>query len=236
MDPSPHIQQLALTSIGRRCAQETENFFNRQKNDPRYCFELFRRAILERSQHAWELICTQYQPIVAKWVERHPSFSATGEEIAYFVNSALTKMWLMITPDKFDHFSDLKSLLRYLQLCVNSVVIDYLRSRQHIMFENQVELSKTNTKAADPMIEDQAIAKAHREELWQSLNRHLRNEQEYRVIYASFILALKPRQILAEFSDTFHTVNEIYRIKENVIARLRRDAEFKKYFFSDEMP
>jgi hypothetical protein len=56
----------------------------------------------------------------------------------------------------------------------------------------------------------------------------MQSEQERRVIYGSFALALKPREIYAQSGELFDDVKEVYRIKENVLARLRRDAELRK--------
>jgi hypothetical protein len=50
------IQNLTLSGIAHRCAQESDRFFNRQAHDPGFCYELFRRAIQNRNQMAWERI------------------------------------------------------------------------------------------------------------------------------------------------------------------------------------
>jgi hypothetical protein len=61
----------------------------------------------------------------------------------------------------------------------------------------------------------------------------LHDEKERRVVYGSFVLALKPRELYAQFQDTFRDVNEVYRVKENVLARLRRDAELAELLGRD---
>src|SRR6185295_15642499 len=90
---------LTLIDLAHRCAQESDHFFNRQPHDPHYCFELFRRAIFDHDQRAWELIYTQYHRLVAKWVLHHADFPASGEDTEYFVNGAFEKMWAALTPD-----------------------------------------------------------------------------------------------------------------------------------------
>src|SRR3990172_5378860 len=102
MPDEPNLQLLTLAGITHRCAQETEFFFQRQDYDPRYCFELFRRAIVDHNQHAWELVYTQYRSLMERWVQRHPSFEASGEEAQYFANCAFEKMWASLTPDRFE--------------------------------------------------------------------------------------------------------------------------------------
>src|SRR6186713_2579488 len=92
-DADHPLQNLVLSGVIRRCAQESELFFRREPNDPRFCFELLRRAILEQNHDAWELIYRQYRPLVSGWVTRYPSFQDTGEEVDYFVNAAFDKFW-----------------------------------------------------------------------------------------------------------------------------------------------
>jgi hypothetical protein len=41
-------------------------------------------------------------------------------------------------------------------------------------------------------------------------------------------MALKPRELCDHYAGKFSDVEEVYRIKQNVLARLRRDAEFRK--------
>ena len=135
MSEQAALHQLTLAGLGHRCAQESDHFFHRRPHDPRYCYELFRRAIVERSEHAWELLYRQYQALVAGWVRRHEAYGHSGEEIHYFVNRAFEKMWSAVTPEKFANFQNLKSLLGYLATCVNSVLMDNARSAERRALE-----------------------------------------------------------------------------------------------------
>ncbi len=95
------LQRLTIASISDRCAQETALFFQHSSYDPRYCYELFRRAIVEHNQHAWAAIYAQYRLLVTSWIERHPAFEASGEEVDYFTNRTFEKMWVSAAPDRF---------------------------------------------------------------------------------------------------------------------------------------
>ena len=100
MSDETGLQLPTLAGIAHRCAQETERFFQRQRHDPGYCFELFRRAIEHRNQRAWELIYTQYDAQVSRWVKRHSAFPTSDEEVPNFVNRAFEKMWVALTAEK----------------------------------------------------------------------------------------------------------------------------------------
>jgi DNA-directed RNA polymerase specialized sigma24 family protein len=228
MPQSTDLQALTLAGIAHRCARETDLFFQRRSSDPRYCFELFRRAIMERDQRAWELVYTRYRPLVAGWVERHSAFPTSGEEAQYFVNRAFEKMWAVLTPDRFGQFLDLKSLLRYLQMCVHSAILDQVRAAEQASVGTHADVSAMEREASGPTVEAQALAQVQGEEFWKEIEARLQNEKERRVVYGSFVLALKPREIYTQSRETFRDVHEVYRVKENVLARLGRDAKLKK--------
>jgi DNA-directed RNA polymerase specialized sigma24 family protein len=226
--PGPaDYQLLTLSGLRHRCAVESDRFFNRQEHDPRYCFELFRRAINEHNEQAWHFIYEQYRPLVAGWVKRHSLFSTTEEETQYFVNRAFEKMWAAITPAKFDTFPNLKSVLSYLQMCVHSTLVDYSRSSEQTVLIDEEALART-PDAGTSNVERRVARQVEREALWRWLNERLNNDKERRVIYGTFVLAMKPRELYAEFQQEFDSVNEVYRVKENVMARLRRDDDLKK--------
>jgi len=121
------LRLLDVDQLADECADQTQRFFNRVEHDTGYCYELFRRAIVGRNNHAWEKIYHQYQPLVINWVERHSRFPATREEVDYFVNGAFDKMWSAVDGEKFRQFDDVPDLLRYLQMCVHSVIVDHTR-------------------------------------------------------------------------------------------------------------
>jgi hypothetical protein len=64
--------------------------------------------------------------------------------------------------------------------------------------------------------------------LWDAVTARLTDEKERQVVYGSFVLALKPRVLYEQFQRLFLSVDEVYQIKQNVLARLRRDADFIK--------
>jgi DNA-directed RNA polymerase specialized sigma24 family protein len=223
---------LSLVDLAEGCARESDRFFSHQPHDPCYCFELFRRAIFDRNQRSWELIYAQYRRLLINWVLRHPDFAASGEDAEYFVNGAYEKMWAALTPSKFAHFPDLKSLLRYLQMCVHSVIVDHNRLNAHAAVASELA-DKGVPGGVAPRDHDQPLAGLQREEFWRCLDARLSNEKERRVIYGLFVLGFKPRELYDRWRESFRDVAEIYRVRENVIERLRRDYELKKMLDDD---
>lgn len=231
MSTSISLRSLTLSGVAQRCAEESDHFFHRRDHDPRFCFELFRRAIEERNEGAWSFLCDQYRPLVAGWVKRNEAFFGSKEGVSYFVNGAFAKMWSAVTPKKFADFDDLKSLLRYLQLCVSSVIMDHVRS---VDYHERLEDLPPNVEEATGIgVEQRALARAERDNFWQAISARLKDEQERLVVYYSYLVGFKPSQILEHRPDAFADVREIYRTKENVLARLRRDDALKELFSPD---
>ena len=227
------LKQLGLAGVARRCAEETSLFFQKKRHNPKFCFEMFRRAIVDRSQGAWDLVYTQYRPLVIGWIQRHSSFPGRGEEVQYYVNRAFEKMWVALPPERFQRFPDLKSLLRYLQMCAHSVIIDDSRRAQLQLVDLESDDHPEQVLADETPTGGEEWDRFRREELWQEVTARLKDERERVVVYGSFVLALKPRELYARFEASFRDVKEVYRIKENVLARLGRDTELQKILLGD---
>lgn len=217
---------MSLSSLRFRCAEESDRFFRRQDYDPRYCFELFRRAIVEQEQRSWELVYRQYKPLVSNWVGRNSLTHTLSEEVEYFVNRAFEKFWSAVTPEKFDNFSDLKALLRYLQMCVHSVLVDSARmaERAQLLAEESDEAGSPGEEL-EPDPEELALERARNTDLWQWINARLKDERERCVLYGSFVLEMKPAEIFQAYRRHFANVREVYTVKDNLLARLKRDDE-----------
>lgn len=223
MPGPPVVERLDLIEVAQRCSDETERFFSQREHDPRFCFELFRRAIRERVQRAWDLVYLQYRPLVLGWVTRHPAFATCGEECGYFANRAFERMWSAVTPERFDNFPNLRSLLSYLQMCVSSVIVDHARAAKVETLDLEAQRLRPDPSTSPIGTQTEALSRIERQEFWDAIDVRLQSDKERRVVEESFKNGLKPREVFERHQDTFNDVTEIYRIKENVLARLRRD-------------
>jgi hypothetical protein len=213
-----------LATVAQLCRQESLHYLQRTTHDPRFCFELFRRAILQRNEHAWATLFIQYTqetPLAPHWVEHHPLFLASGEDTDYFVNRAFEKMWAALRPEKFDRFPDLASLLRYLKLCVNSVITDHMRRIEH----EAIPWEDLERPIDDHVMTDSLP----RQEFWRMIDSRLRDTQERTAIFCRFDAGMKPAEIQTQYPDLFADVKDVYRVLQNVLNRLRHDPSLRAY-------
>ena len=121
---------LSLAALAQRCREETLRFLSGQDRDDTYCFEIFKRAVVERDDRAWEAIVNQYRGIVLAYVGQHSVAAVLREADDYWLNRAFQRFWSAVGPERFAAFPDLPALLKYLKLCVHSVLLDELRARR----------------------------------------------------------------------------------------------------------
>src|SRR5260221_7812909 len=124
------LRDVSLAELGRRCREETLRFLRGEPRDDAYCFEVFERAVVRREDDAWATIVAQYRGIVLAYVGQHSAAAMIREPDDYWVNRAFQRFWSAVGSDRFGQFPDLPALLKYLKLCVHSVLMDEVRARK----------------------------------------------------------------------------------------------------------
>lgn len=229
-----NLQSMPLDDLAQRCAQETVLYFKARIHDTSYCFEIFRRAVTERSELAWKAIVVQYKPLVARWVngwvDKHPDFPLDREEEEDFIMESFIRFWNHFTTDKFYKSPGLDGILQYLKMCVNSTILDMWRKMQHMQFEPKLETEEEDENPYPAETGPSPEEKFQGDEIWELIKLKLKDEKEYIIVHASFVLALSPREILVEYPGVFRDIEEIYQCKANVLARLARDPDVRDLF------
>jgi hypothetical protein len=221
------LRQLPLATITARCREETARFLRREVTEDAFCFELFRRAVVDRATAAWEAIYEQYRGIVLAWVRRHPMAAAIDEDDAYWINRTFERFWGAVGPERFVAFPGMAALLRYLKMCAHSVLMDEMRvrhgSRLAPLTDEDAEIG-TSPDTAGAVISSLAGSA-----LWDVIQAALPDETERQVAYCCFALDLKPREVYERHHDLFGSVDDVYRIKRNLLDRLRRNPEIRAF-------
>ena len=230
MPEETDLRQYSLEELRDLCKAETGRYLRQVANDPRFCFELFRLALVELRQEAWEIIYDLYSGQVTRWIRRHSSYAALAEEEQFFVNRAFENFWKAFAsnPARFNQFPELKHLLQFLQVCTHNLIIDHVRSDARRRVEGRLERADWERYNPGPGVEDATFSREQARSCWQAIRAKLKGEQEYRILYARFVLDFKPSQIVKRYPGEFEDVKAVYRILERVMLRLRRDDELRE--------
>ena len=82
---------LDLEELVGYCAEEAQEYQRTQSGSTVCCYELFRRALVEKNELAWMYLFEQYAPLVERWVRRSPAFEHSEETSDYFIGAAFLK-------------------------------------------------------------------------------------------------------------------------------------------------
>ena len=232
------LVQLPVSDLARQLAAETRLFLNGEASDDLPGLALFTVAITERHQgstradNAWAAIYQQYEPLVLTWVNQHQSATTLlGQDgSAPLVNAAFAKFAQAMAPAKMGNFDSLAAVLQYLKTCVHSVIADEVRSRQARHYEETLELIEHEPAADDPA--DDVVSNITAQSLWEVLQEELNGDAERLLIYLAYVQGMKPGEISSRHNGLFPAVEDVYRVKRNVLERLRRNRRLQQLFGS----
>jgi RNA polymerase sigma factor (sigma-70 family) len=228
------LDTLTLEEIAEKCRQEDNHFHNDQKSDPRYCYELFRKAFLYNSQAAWKYIYEQYNSQMLRWIRSQKGIATCGEEAEYFVNRGFEKFWLLAhAKDFLESFPHLGGILTYLRMCLVSEYIDYLRKHQNSQYrviEINLEENQELISSEEPLPEATIVKIDEIERFVEWINSNLKNEKEQIVFELAFHYGQTAREIYSLHQNLFSDVKQVHRVKENLLRRIRRNVQKQKSF------
>jgi hypothetical protein len=188
---------------------------------------VFERAIVQRDDGAWAAVVEQYRGIILAYVGQHSLASLIRESEDFWVNRAFQRFWTAVGPERFVRFPDLPALLKYLKLCVHSVLLDEARRRRAGSLTSLEELPES--APAPATAEGNVVGQLAGEQLWETVLRELHDESEQVVAFLSFARDLKPAEIFERHPRLYESVGDVYRVKRNVIERLRRSPEVRAF-------
>ncbi len=222
------LSRMPVTSLIHGCREETGKYRRNEPFSEAYCLELFRRAVRDRDEACWVAIVDQYRGSVLAWVRRHSTAGAIGVDEDEWVNDTFARFWKAFTPERLDQSLGLATVLKYLQMCVHSVVMDRWRQSQNtLMMETSDQF--LDEDEAEPSVDSLAEGKLAAAELWQAIREELADAAERKVVYLSFVLGLKPGQVHERYPSEYPSPSEVYRIKRNALDRLRRSPKIREF-------
>lgn len=221
------VQDMSASELATACREQTQRFLRDKTSDDTYGMELWRRAIEERDELAWEALVAQYRGLVIASIRRHPLGRLVGDDEDDWVCRIFERFWRAIDANRLSSFNDIAAVMGYLKMCVHSVLTDELRSRRP---ERNAPLSDAAGARSDGVdATDQVIGELVGEQLWRTIQRELQDDAEECAAYLSLVRDLKPAEIRAQRPDLFSTTADVYRVKRNIMDRLRRSARIHTY-------
>ena len=201
---------------------DTAAYFAGRGGDNSAALELFRRAVLERDEDAWQAIYDAYLPLVTAWVARHPSLAHAAEEPSYLANRAFERFWRAVRPDRLANFPTLPSLLRYLKMCANCAVMDAARAYRPAEQQPLDQFDAPSQGWGNVERTEEVVCA---EELWRKVATVIRDPVGEHLAWDTLVLGMTPRQVLATHPDGWGSIDEIYEAKAALLRRLRASPE-----------
>ena len=211
-------QALSISALVEKCQQEIQAFRSGKPFNETYGLELLHRAIIQGDQFAWQGLQQCLGEMVRGWLRCHPSRAAAcrWESEENYVALAFERFWQATARQRLA-FESFAGALAYLRASLNGVILDTLRAYSR---PKEVPLSETG-ESEEPYREDQADSN----ELWEILQTMLPNEREQRLAYLLYHCGLKPGEIVRFCPQAWNDIQEVYRLRRNIVERLLRNAE-----------
>jgi DNA-directed RNA polymerase specialized sigma24 family protein len=212
------LERVSTVELARRCAVEAERFARGEPHHDGYAIELLERAFAGDAE-AYSAFLAQYRWTVLSWVRRHRA-CGIEEDDDYWVDSTFERFWRTVHKRGLAGFPTLATIVQYLKLCAHSVLMDAARARQ--ASRCVVPLDAHATSLEDEQMDESVLGELVARDLWRTIERELRTDDEREVARLSFVRGLTPREILRRRPGRYPSIDEVYRIKRNVLERLRR--------------
>jgi hypothetical protein len=221
-------EYLTIKELGAHCQREIENFRRTGLCDDQFALEVFRRAVLAEHEttrdDAWSIIFHLFAPLVLSWISQDPrSPVLLHEDIGKdsLINAIFAKMALTFqrAPGKIVQFSTLSALLKYLKLTSHTIIADEVRARKQ-------KFPIADIAEADDLsvgdITDNVALDEHTRIFWRVVEEET-FDNELLYLKLTFLDGMKPAEIVASYPQEFPEVEEVYRIRRNVVERLARN-------------
>lgn len=176
--------------------------------------EQFRLA-LSGDEAAWEYIYQRWRGQMMAWIMARPGFSLLDQEAQELVDEGFVRFYSARQGRPFG-FPTLAAVLGYLKLCATSVVID--RQRE-LAARRRVMRTIRPQPGPDPAAELETRDAARQQATW--LLRQAKNEAE-RLVLEGWLAEDTAGETFRRRPEAFGSIQRVYRLRENLKARLER--------------
>jgi hypothetical protein len=215
----------SVCALVEQCRWEIQAYRRGEPSNEAYGLELLRRAIVQGDQAAWAGLQQCLSELVRGWLYAHPRREAAlrRESEESYVALAFERFWQATVQQKIA-FRTLAGALAYLRASLNGALLDTLRVYAR---PREVPLPEPGAPG-EPFFEDHPDSS----EVWEILQRVLLSEREQHLAYLLYHCNLKPREIVRFCQEEWPDVQEIYRLRRNILQRLLRNTDQLRWQFN----
>ena len=196
------------------------------KSHERFCLELFRRAIVEKSQGCWAMLYQQYLKLVYRWtIEFAKSNNGIGNvSVEEMAQDAFTQFWRSYSSEHLAKAEGMGSILRYLKSCVWTSVQQVLRKQKEEMLSLEEEVTEVadahpQSSTSPSNVIDTMMATR----FWQVVDSCCASDRERVIARLRFVDAWKPSDIVKKRPDLANDEKELFKLLRNLKDRLERN-------------
>jgi len=210
-------QVLSVFALVERCRREIQAYRRGEPSNEAFGLELLHRAIAQGDQDAWAGLQQCLSELVCGWLYAHPrrETALRFESAESYVALAFERFWQATTRQQV-HFGTFAGALAYLRASLHGAILDALRA-----YSRPAEVTLSESGAGGESSTEEQVGSL---ELWEILQTLLPGTREQRLAYLLYHCGLKPREIVRFCPQEWSDVQEIYRLRRNILERLRRNA------------
>lgn len=202
---------MSVVELATRCNSESQSRRPVPQNLSS-CFELFRRAIVDRNEAAWEAVHAQYSNLVRSWIGARDNTEDSAQE-------TFARFFRAMNPEKLKNFPTIGALLKYLKTTATNACIDALRKEERERQALAERMADFENRLESADIEHRMDAEALRA----YIRGQLKDDDERLVFVSLFEFDLPPREIAERHSQHFSSAQQVSRIRDRIVKRLQRD-------------
>jgi hypothetical protein len=221
--PNPLCCEMSLPELVAQCLRELGNYRRGEPCADIYGLELLRRATFQDNQEAWAWVQHCFGGMVRGWLRRHPQrkVACRLESDKNYVAQTFERFWRATAFNQQMQFNTLAAALQYLRASLNGTILDTMRV---YAWPREITLPGPG-EPGEPLVEDNT----ENGEVWESLQLLLTNPREKRLAYLLFHCGLKPREIIRFCPQEWSDVQEIYRLRRNIMERILRNVDYMRW-------
>ncbi len=220
-DADAASRTLSVSALVEQCHREIQTYHRGEPSNNAYGLELLERAIVQGDQAAWAGVQQCLGEIVRGWLHCHPNREVACylESEENYVAMAFERFWWATTRQQVV-FKTFAGALAYLRASLQGTILDTLRAYSRP--KESLCLCQEN----------QGNQESHRWKIRPTAarcgkfcNRCCLTVREQQLAYLLYHCGLKPREIVHFCPQEWSDVQEIYRLRRNILERVLRNAD-----------